>query len=64
MTYQLLIEGVRFRKARERLRQDNSLTVAELSRELHYGSSSSFVRAFRRVAGCTPLEFRINESER
>jgi AraC-like DNA-binding protein len=58
MTYQRLIERIRFRKARERLQQDDGLTITELSSELHYASPSSFVRAFRRIAGCTPDQYK------
>ncbi len=54
LTYQRLIDRVRFEIARMRLREDPGLTMRELAAELHFGSPSNFGRSFRRVAGMTP----------
>jgi AraC-like DNA-binding protein len=54
LTYQRLIDRIRFQVARERLREDAGVTTRELAAELHFASPSSFVRSFRRVAGVTP----------
>ena len=63
LTYQRMIERIRFRKARERLQQDPRLTVRELSQDLHYSSPSGFVRAFHLITGMTPGKFIQQESE-
>ena len=57
LTYQRLIDRIRFQVARERLREDPYLTTHELAGELCYASPSSFVRSFRRIAGVTPGQF-------
>ena len=57
LTYQRMIERIRFRKARERLQQDPHLTIRELSQDLHYATPSGFIRAFHRIAGMTPGKF-------
>jgi AraC-like DNA-binding protein len=57
LTYQRLVDRIRFQIARERLREDPKLSTRELAAELHFASPSSFVRSFRRVAGVTPGVF-------
>jgi AraC-like DNA-binding protein len=54
LTYQRLIDRVRFQLAQDRLREDPNLTTRELAADLHFSSPSSFVRSFRRIAGVTP----------
>ena len=57
LTYQRMMERIRFRKARERLQQDPRLKIRELSQDLHYATPSGFVRAFHRITGMTPGKF-------
>ena len=54
---QNLMDQVRFDAACNLL-GDTRLSIAEISDSLHYAEHSSFSRAFRRVAGITPREWR------
>jgi YesN/AraC family two-component response regulator len=49
--------GVQICKARELL-TEGGLNVNEISEKLGYQNPESFIRAFRKLAGCTPTEFR------
>jgi AraC-like DNA-binding protein len=60
LTYQNLIDRLRFRIARKRLEDDACLSMEDLAADLGYGTPSSFIRAFRRLAGVTPTEFRCD----
>jgi AraC-like DNA-binding protein len=60
LTYQNLIDRLRFRIARKRLGDDACLSMQDLAADLGYGTPSSFIRAFRRLAGVTPTEFRCD----
>jgi AraC-like DNA-binding protein len=62
LTYRRLIDRIRFQVARERLREDPQLTARELADELAYGSPSSFVRSFKRIAGVTPGVYARQEN--
>ena len=57
LTYQRLLDRIRFRIARQRLAEEPGLSTRELAAELFYASPSSFVRSFRRIAGVTPGQF-------
>ena len=54
LSFQSILDRVRFELARQRLKEDPSVGTWDLSRELHFSSASGFVRAFRRIAGVTP----------
>ena len=56
-SYRLLTEKVTFRRAVPLL-EDERLPVKSIAGVLGYGSSNSFIRAFRRIAGTTPTEYR------
>ena len=56
-SYSHLTERVLFRRAATLL-GDQGLSVTSISVELGYSSPSSFVRAFRRIAGVTPMAYR------
>lgn len=57
LTYQRLIDRIRFQIAKKRLREAPDLTMRELAAELHFSSPSNFVRSFHRVAGMTPGDY-------
>lgn len=54
---QNLMDQVKYDAACHLLR-DTHLSIGEISDSLHYAEPSSFSRAFRRVAGITPREWR------
>jgi AraC-like DNA-binding protein len=62
LTYSSLLENVRFSNAMRLLRTTESkiIDIAMLS---GYADPAHFSRAFRRIAGCTPSEFRQQASE-
>jgi AraC-like DNA-binding protein len=63
LSFQSLLDRVRFRLARDRLRSEPGISTRDLAKELHFGSASSFVRSFRRIAGVTPRVFaRLDRS--
>ena len=62
LSFQDLIDQLRFRIARRRLEEDASLSTRDLAAALGYGTPSSFIRAFRRLAGMTPGEFRHDQN--
>ena len=57
MTYSRMIEHVRFELAAEMLRRP-SLKIIDIAYSLGYQDPSHFSRAFRRIAGKTPRDFR------
>ena len=57
MTFRELIDTARFQVARQKL-TDPAATIDEISRLLGYSESTHFTRAFRRIAGRTPSEYR------
>lgn len=57
LTYKRLIASLRFNKAKELLGH-RDLSVTEISRQLGYKHASHFSRAFRRMAGQTPMAYR------
>jgi AraC-like DNA-binding protein len=62
-SYRHLTERILFRRAATLL-GDQGLSVTSISVELGYSSPSSFVRAFRRIAGVTPLAYRASKDAR
>jgi AraC-like DNA-binding protein len=60
-SYRGITERILFHRARHLLREP-MLTIKEIAAELGYSSPSSFVRAFHRVAGTTPMVYRRTES--
>ena len=57
ITYRELIDSARFQVARQKL-TDPAASIDEISRLLGYSESTHFTRAFRRIAGRTPSEYR------
>lgn len=57
LTYRHLIDRVRFELA-EVLLQDPANSTTCISNTLRYANPSNFTRAFRRMTGMSPLEFR------
>ncbi len=56
-TFRELIDSARFQVARQKL-TDPAANIDEISRLLGYSESTHFSRAFRRIAGRTPSEYR------
>lgn len=56
-SYSRLVRRVKFDAAREGLR-DEGLAIAELARALGYRHPTDFSRAFRKIAGITPRQYR------
>jgi AraC-like DNA-binding protein len=57
LVYSELVEQTRIDLAR-RLLQDTDLPIADIAREVGYGESTHFSRAFRRITGNSPRDFR------
>lgn len=57
LTFRKLLEGARLEIARQRL-SDPAASIAEISEALGYSAPTHFARAFRRMAGRTPSDFR------
>lgn len=57
LTFRGLVEQARFEVAKDWL-ADSSMTVGEISQLLGYTEPTNFSRAFRRISGRTPLEYR------
>jgi AraC-like DNA-binding protein len=57
LSFRHSLERARFRLAREYL-GDPDLKVEAIARHLGYSGSNNFVRAFRRMSGLTPSQFR------
>jgi AraC-like DNA-binding protein len=56
-TYSQVVDEVRFELARQLLRESGT-TAHDVSRAVGYSDHSHFTRAFRRVVGLTPQEYR------
>lgn len=56
-TYSHLVQQVRFECA-ERLLQDPDTKIIDVALSVGYGDPSHFARAFRRLSGVSPREFR------
>lgn len=59
ITYRALLNRVRFGAACELL-SDARFSVKDVALELGYSGSNNFYRAFKRIAGMTPSEYRQN----
>jgi len=57
LTYSELLAEIRFDSARQLL-AETDLSVLDVSLELGYKDPSNFARAFRRLAGVSPREYR------
>lgn len=57
-TFQALLDAVRM-EAAQRLLEDTDLSVQQISERIGYSDSSNFVRAFRRLLGQTPHQWRF-----
>lgn len=57
ITYRELLDRIRFRAARKMLGNTN-LSVRDIALELGYSGPNNFIRAFKRIAGVTPSEYR------
>jgi AraC-like DNA-binding protein len=58
MTYAGLLERARFNNA-IRLLGDTEVKIIDIALSSGYGDPAHFTRAFRRISGCTPREFRL-----
>ena len=56
-SYSKILDEVRFDLARSKLEQAD-LTIQEISYELGYEHQANFTRAFKRISGITPLQYR------
>ncbi|TWU03073.1 CFA/I fimbrial subunit D [Symmachiella macrocystis] len=59
-TYRELLDRIRFDRASEML-LGSCTSVSEISVELGYSAPANFVRAFKRMSGYTPSEFRSDQ---
>jgi AraC-like DNA-binding protein len=57
LSYSHLIQQVRFEVASEML-EDSNVRMLDVARAVGYEDQSHFTRAFRRIAGVTPTEYR------
>jgi len=55
-SYRRTIERIRFENARELLKENH--TIKEIAHGLGYSGPNNFIRAFKRINGTTPAEFR------
>lgn len=55
--YDQMVSNVRFEQARNLLEQGD-MKIAEIARQLGYRQPTHFTRAFRRIAGISPREYR------
>jgi AraC-like DNA-binding protein len=61
-SYSELLDRLRIDRAKEML-AETDLTQVEISRELGYGHSANFSRAFKRVCGISPKQYRQKRPE-
>ena len=59
INFSTYVEQVRIQNAQELLRE-SSLKTKEISEMVGYTSSNSFCRAFKRVTGMNPTDYRNN----
>jgi AraC-like DNA-binding protein len=57
-TYSKLVDEARFEIARQLLIGESGMKVGDIAFEVGYRDQAHFTRAFRRIAGVTPREFR------
>jgi AraC-like DNA-binding protein len=58
MNFSYYLNTLRVEKAREYLRTTND-AIAEVARNVGYVNSQRFYRNFRKLTGCTPMEYRL-----
>ena len=58
LTYKLIVDQASFQKTQEYLR-DPDFRLVEVAHQLGYSDQANFNRAFRRWAGVTPSEYRL-----
>jgi len=63
LTYRRLVDRARYKYACELLR-DETITVKDISTTLGYSEACNFTRAFRRISGIGPWEFRNKQQTR
>jgi len=56
-SYRQLVDRVRFDGARELL-ENTDASIGEIAHEVGYSGANNFIRAFRRMTGTTPAEYR------
>lgn len=61
LTYQALVDEVRFNAARELLR-DSDAPIADVAGSVGFADPSHFSRMFRRIGGLTPRKFRAESN--
>jgi AraC-like DNA-binding protein len=57
-TYSKVVDEARFEIARQLLIGESGMKVGDIAFEVGYRDHAHFTRAFRRIAGVTPREFR------
>jgi AraC-like DNA-binding protein len=60
LSYSKLVSNLRFKTAKRQLAHTDQ-SIAEIASELGYSDPSHFARAFRRIAGVSPTEYRETE---
>ena len=58
LSYKLIIDQACFQQTQEYLR-DPDLRLADIAQQMGYFDQANFNRAFRRWAGMTPSEYRL-----
>jgi AraC-like DNA-binding protein len=61
LTYQQVVDQARFQRA-IRLLENSKIKVTDIAYELGYSDGAHFSRAFRRLAGVSPREYRSHQS--
>ena len=56
-SYRRILDGVRVDRAKRELR-GSQISIKQLAFELGYSGSNNFIRAFRRMTGQTPTQYR------
>jgi AraC-like DNA-binding protein len=59
LTYRGILDRIRFESARKML-VESELSVGQIAREVGYSGPNNFIRAFKRISGVTPIEYRVN----
>ncbi len=58
------LTGTRLNAAARLLREENGMTVSDVCYAIGFESVNSFCLLFRRIYGCTPLQFREAEQKK
>ncbi len=62
VNYRQLVNRVTFKIAADLL-ENKDLSINEVAQELHYSSTSNFIRAFQRMCGLTPSRYRLMQQK-